>query len=210
MATRATLGGPTVVTQEPSTDFESVSLADPLPGEKLEPLPVLGEAAAAAPDLATQVQVQGIVCSRRHFNDPSSTYCATCGISMVHQTHNLVPGPRPPLGVVVLDDGATYTLNEDYVLGREPEGAEDVLSGKALPLPLEDPDRSLSRVHAVIQLRGWDVRIMDAHSANGTFVARPGEQEWTRLPPDEPTTIRPGTRVTVGSRSLVFDSHRKT
>ena len=196
-------GAPPVVSEIKAAGFVCVSLAEPLPDEELAPLPVL------APELESAVQVEGIVCSRGHFNDPTATYCATCGISMVHQTHNLVPGPRPPLGVVVIDDGTVFTLNGDYVLGREPEGSEDVQQGRAVPLPLDDPDATLSRVHAKIVLQGWDVRILDVGSANGTFVAPPGQEHWTRLVPDEPTTIAPGTRVTVGGRSLVFDSYRK-
>jgi pSer/pThr/pTyr-binding forkhead associated (FHA) protein len=180
-------------------------LTDPQPDEELPPLPVLEPAPAADGG----VQVQGIVCSRGHFNDPTSIYCATCGISMVHQTHNLVPGPRPPLGVVVLDDGSVFPLSEDYVIGREPDNADDVRAGRALPLALDDPDALVSRVHARILLEGWDVRILDAGSSNGTFVAKPGDADWTRLVAQEPVTILPGTRVTMGSRSLVFDSYRK-
>jgi hypothetical protein len=113
------------------------------------------------------------------------------------------------LGVVVLDDGSVFPLNDDYVLGREPDNAEDVLSGRAVPLQLDDPDAMVSRIHAKILLQGWDVRILDAHSSNGTFVTKPGDTDATRLPADEPMTILPGTRITMGGRSLVFDSYRK-
>lgn len=196
---------PTAAADIAAPAFVAVSLTEPLPAEELAPLPTLEPAAPAGEG----VQVQGIVCSRGHFNDPASLYCATCGISMVHQTHNLVPGQRPPLGVVVLDDGAVFPLIGDYVLGREPDGDAEVVAGRAQPLALDDPDALVSRVHARIRLEGWDVRVLDAHSSNGTFVARPGEADWTRLVADEPVTILPGTRVTLGNRSLVFDSYRK-
>jgi hypothetical protein len=191
----------------PSAAFTAVAFDEPLPAEELIPLPVLGSPTPALDE--GSVEVQGIVCSRGHFNDPTSIYCATCGISMVHQTHNLVPGPRPPLGVVVLDDGSVFPLNDDYVIGREPGNSDDVVAGRALPLQIEDPDAMVSRVHAKILLQGWDVRIQDVHSSNGTFVTRPGETDGTRLAADEPMTILPGTRVAMGSRSLVFDSYRK-
>ncbi len=189
--------------------FVAVSLAEPVPERELVPLPRLDDPQPDEGATDRTVQVQGILCSRGHFNDPMSRFCATCGLSMVHQTHNLVPGPRPPLGVVVLDDGSVYPLTGDYVLGREPEKASEVRSGQALPLPLEDADRALSRVHAKIVLEGWDVRVVDARSANGTYVLSHGDAERTRLVPDEPLTILPGTRITLGSRSLVFDSHRR-
>ncbi len=194
-ATRATLAPP-----PPVSAFTSISLE---PDEPSTPLPTTAEAEPEG------VQVKGIMCSRQHFNDPSSIFCSSCGISMVHQTHNLVPGTRPPLGVIVLDDGATYPLVGDYLVGREPEHGKEVAEGRAKPLPLADPDQTMSRAHARIELVGWDVRIVDAGSANGTFIALPGETDWTRIPAEEPRTIPPGTRIAIGGRSLVFDSHHR-
>ncbi|MCU1592767.1 MAG: hypothetical protein JWO12_159 [Frankiales bacterium] len=199
--------------------FESFSLAEPVAAD---PLPVAGEtsrttrgsAETALPEAEQQaadgaVTVQGIECSRQHFNDPTAVYCAVCGISMVHQTHNLVSGPRPPLGVLVLDDGSVYSLAGDFVLGREPDNAPEVLSGAAAPLTLDDPDVTMSRVHARIQLVDWDVRLLDAGSANGTYTAQPGETEWTKLGSGEMVVLTPGTKVSLGGRTFVFDSHHK-
>lgn len=211
--------------------FVSVPLSTPLPLEERAPLPGGGVGGAAgggngrstatvAPPVPVPADVPaeqdgaatvlGITCSRSHFNDPSSVYCASCGISLVHQTHNLVPGPRPPLGVLVSDDGGVYTLSQEYVLGREPENAEAVQEGRALPLVLDDPDRTLSRVHAAIDLHEWDVRVVDLGSANGTCLRRPGSQDWERLVPHEPTTLLPGASIRLGGRVLDFDSHRRS
>ncbi len=218
---------PAVAAPEPDAApvpaFESFSLLDASDPAEAEPLPVAGgngrsTAQVSAGDLQTvqddvvndgAVMVQGIECSRQHFNDPTSIYCAVCGISMVHQTHNLVSGTRPPLGVIVLDDGAVFTLNGDYVLGREPENAPEVLAGTAAPLALDDPDVTMSRVHAKVVLVGWDVNLVDAGSANGSYTAKPGEAEWTRVPTGEAIILKPGTKVSLGGRSFVFDSHHK-
>lgn len=190
--------------------FVPIALTDQ-GGDDREPAGMVEDPVEEAPSGDTQVaQVQGIVCSRGHLNDPSARFCSRCGISTVHQTHNLVTGIRPPLGVVVVDDGTVLTLTTDYVLGREPENAADVLSGKAVALPLADPDLVMSRVHARILLDGWEVRIEDAHSANGTFVAESPEADWTRLEPGLPTTIKPGTRVALGGRTVVFESHQNS
>jgi hypothetical protein len=195
---------------EPVADFVSVSLDEGGPAEEQPPLPIVGEEAPVAEEEVDEgVLVQGIVCSRGHFGDPSSAYCASCGISMVQQTHNLVQGPRPPLGVAVLDDGSTYVLDGDYVIGREPEDDPEVRARRALPLVLADPERTVSRVHARIELGGWDVNVSDADSSNGTHVAQPGATEWTRLTPHETVTIRPGARLLVGDRTLIFDSHHR-
>lgn len=184
-------------------DFTAVSLLDVEPGPA-EPLPVAG--AEPAPD---GVLVDGIYCSRTHFNDPRAAYCSVCGISMVQQTHNLAKGPRPPLGVLVVDDGSTFGVDADYVIGREPIGDPAVARGDVLPLVVDDPGRSVSRVHARLTLVGWDVQLADAGSANGTYVAPPGSSEWERLPPDEPRTLQPGSRVRLGQRELAFDSHHR-
>jgi hypothetical protein len=149
------------------------------------------------------------MCSRQHFNDPTAVYCAVCGISMVHQTHNLVTGTRPPLGVVVLDDGAVLPLDRDYVLGREPDAAPEVADGTATALTLDDPEVTMSRLHAKLLLVGWEVRFVDAGSANGSFYARSGETAWTKIGPGEAVVLTPGTRAAIGSRTFVFDSHHK-
>lgn len=127
---------------------------------------------------------------------------------MVQKTLNLVDGPRPPLGVIVFDDGATYTLDLDYVLGREPELDPSVMSGAARPLAVNDPDRTVSRVHASVILDGWNVKAVDRGSANGTYIGGPTDQDWIPLVANQPTTIKPGTRVRLGQRVFLFDSHQ--
>ena len=106
----------------PAADFVSVSLLDEEPeGESVRaPLPLAGAdepPPPPEPDEPEVPQVHGVICARGHFNDPTSPFCASCGISMVQQTHNLVEGPRPPLGVLVLDDGSTYVVDRDIVVG---------------------------------------------------------------------------------------------
>ena len=105
--------------------------------------------------MSSGTTVHGILCSRGHMNDPKARFCAVCGISMVHQTHNLVSGPRPPLGVIVLDDGSSFSLDHDYVIGRDPESSDLVQRGQARPLLIVDPTSQMSRVHARILLREW-------------------------------------------------------
>lgn len=199
------------VRNSPSPDFVAVSLTDSEPDAPPDPLPVAGvpQSTTARDDQEDDPgEVAGILCSRGHFNDPRSAFCASCGISTVQQTHDLVTRPRPPLGVLVLDDGSVYALDADYVVGREPEVSQEVQAGRAVPLALDDPAQTLSRVHAKILRSGWDVCLVDAHSANGSFVAAPGAADWTRLVPDVATTVTPGSRIQVGGRNMVFDSHR--
>jgi hypothetical protein len=192
--------------------FVSIPL-EPLPAGDLHPLPVAsGAVAAPAPGVTPdsgEAVVQGIGCARGHFNNPEARFCGACGIAMVQQTHNLIPGLRPSLGVLVLDNGASFVVDHDYVIGREPASSELVRTGEALPLVIDDPELALSRVHARILLRDWEVLIEDARSANGTRILRPGSSEWTPLAPEEPTAIISGTRIGMGDRELIFDSHHR-
>lgn len=197
------LGGAQPAPVDDAADVEDAGGPLPLAAD----LPTQSFAALDVDPTATAVTVGGVYCSRGHFNDPDALYCAVCGIGLVQQTRHVVQGIRPPLGVLVLDDGLTYVLDEDYVLGREPGYDDDVREGRALPLAVEDPDGGISRAHAAVQLRGWQVSVCDKGSVNGTYIAPPGESVWTPLTPFQPVTIRPGTRVQVGRRTFVFDSH---
>ncbi|CAN5721619.1 hypothetical protein BH24ACT3_BH24ACT3_09190 [soil metagenome] len=193
----------------PAADFVSFSVAEPLPPEDLAPLPVAGETEAPAEEEADGVEVRGILCSRQHFNDPRSAFCTSCGISMVHQTHNLLKGKRPPLGVLLSDDGSAFVLDTDYVIGREPEGHPDVAGGAARPLILEDQQFALSRQHVRVQLQDWDVRVLDLGSANGSYVAAADAGQWTLLAPEQPVTLDPGGRLHVAGRNFVYESHHR-
>jgi len=73
--------------------------------------------------------VRGVLCKNGHFNDPQLNYCSVCGISMAQQTLVEVSGPRPPLGLLLFDDGSTFRLDSDYLVGRAPRQDPDVVAG---------------------------------------------------------------------------------
>ncbi|MFC4121114.1 FHA domain-containing protein [Nonomuraea zeae] len=161
------------------------------------------------PDHGDRPLVYGVDCKNDHFNDPRVPYCAVCGIALVQRT--LVPykGPRPSLGVLVLDDGTALPLESDYLLGRDPERAPEVAGGTARPAKVTSPDGSVSRRHLRVALDGWDVNLVDLGSVNGTQIQPPGDPNFYDIPPNEPVTIAPGTTVRVGvSRTLRFEAHR--
>ena len=119
--------------------------------------------------------------------------------------------PRPPLGVLVTDGGTIYPVTGDFVIGREPERAPDVLAGRARPLPLRDAARSTSRVHAHLTLQGWQVLLRDDWSANGTFVSGHGAAgPWLPVAPQIPIRLAHGDRVRMGQRQLLFDTWRES
>lgn len=172
------------------------------------PLPVAEDedTAQAAESLAGVAVAEGYLCSRNHLNDPRSHFCVICGVRMNERTGVLTTGTRPPLGLLVFDDGAVYTVDGEYLLGREPEADKRVRAGELRPITIDDSSGTISRAHVEIRIDGWDVVVSDAGSANGTFVIEPGQSSWTALPPDTRHRLVPGTRVGLGQRSVVFES----
>jgi hypothetical protein len=186
---------------------KSSQTSGPLPPADVQP-PEGPIPADGAEEVDARPIVLGIYCKNDHFNDPRVPYCAVCGISMAQLTHVSRTGPRPPLGLLVLDDGATFRLDTAYVVGREPERDDAVLQGRARALRIDDPKGVVSRIHARVELDGWDVTVVDLASANGTHIAPPNSESWTRLDPHRPVVLTPGTRVVFGRRGFRYESHR--
>jgi FHA domain len=152
--------------------------------------------------------IQGVYCKNGHFDDPEALFCAICGISMNQQTLVPRPGERPPLGVLLLDDGAVFQLDSDYVIGREPGLDASVAQGKARPLRIADESGIVSRVHARIHLDGWRVLVTDLGSANGTRVLLPAQPADQPLVPQVPIVLATGSQVDLGGRGFRYESHR--
>lgn len=192
---------PQIREPDPAAPFVSVLLGPDAADDAEEPI-------APIVDSEMRPRVRGVFCKNNHFNDPSLRYCSVCGISMAQQT--LVPfeGPRPPLGVLLLDDGSTFRLDLDYVIGREPQIDPDVIAGTARPMRVGDAEGVVSRRHARVSLVGWDVHVTDLGSANGTFVQPSGDRQGHPLVPNQPVVVQPGTQVMIGGRWFRYESHR--
>ena len=148
------------------------------------------------------VVVDGAMCARMHFNAPDAMFCRECRASMPEVTKNTRRQPRPPLGVLLVDDGRGYLLDRDYVIGREPLFDDDVASGRATPLPITDAEGSVSRLHLRVSLVGWRVEVRDLGSANGSVLYRAGGPR--PLAPVDVAVLDPGARVGVGRRCVQF------
>ncbi|MBF6212500.1 FHA domain-containing protein [Nocardia puris] len=158
---------------------------------------------ATAKATALTVKVMGFKCARAHPSDPRSAFCTVCGMP-VDQTQSLIEVIRPPLGMLVLDDGMTYMLAADAVIGRDPEHSEAAQRG-LVPLKVDDTSGGMSRAHAEIRLVNWDVTLVDRGSTNGTRSRLPGYRDWVRLHPNQPMTLVPGTEIMIGNRVLRFE-----
>jgi hypothetical protein len=152
------------------------------------------------------VKVKGLVCSRGHFNDPRTRFCAICGIAMHQTSFILTEDIRPPLGVLVMSDGSYHTLVTSLVFGRDPDDDPEVREGRAQGVTLIDPGNTISRVHAEIRAVDWDVHIVDHGSTNGTFLWNGERQQWDRLVPNQPVALSPGSHVAFGRLTATFES----
>ncbi len=190
--------------------FSSISLgpdADLLAGR--EPLPAIVPEPGTDDELQAEpgaVSVKGFRCPRDHHNRPGANYCCICGIRMgTNRTLVLVDGPRPPLGVLVFDDGGSVPVRRDLVIGREPANDPLVKGDEAWPVQIKDDTHSVSRAHLRVMLREWDVLVVDRGSSNGTLI-RPGDGDaWERLSTEEPRLIATGAQISMGERELVFE-----
>lgn len=163
--------------------------------------------AAGEPRSAGRSQIVGVSCTRGHFNNPDDQYCAVCGIGLTQAGRRAAHNERPSLGVLVLDDGTSLPMTKNYVIGREPEVDSELSDSDVALVRLTDP--MVSGVHAKIRLDGWEVSLVDAGSANGTFMREPGSDWCVQVPTNGRVVLRPGAIVTVGRRQFRYDSYRR-
>jgi len=180
----------------------------PLPVPNATAPPVAPRAATAARPAVDPVPAEGLVlgvnCARGHFNDPRARYCAICGLAMHQASLVMIEGPRPPLGVLVFENGATFPLTTALVIGREPTVDPAVRANRARGLVPTGDVTKLSRVHARLELRDWDVVLTDGGSTNGTFVQRGGA--WQRLSPSQSEPLQVGDLVRFARHVAAFES----
>lgn len=93
-------------------------------------------------------------------NRPISSACSRCGSASLGSVE---ASPRPVICRLELDDGRIVSVDSRVVLGRTPDdGAGSVA------VSLEDD--LVSGTHAAIELDGWNIRVVDLGSTNGTSV----------------------------------------
>jgi len=189
----ADVAEPAVMTQETLHDIAASQLTGSLVAEVTGSVPASDRSA---------VVVEGVLCASEHFNDPEARACRQCGTGLDQPPRSVLRRQRPPLGVLVFDDGTRVTLDGDYVLGREPVLDFDVMAGRARPLRISDPEGTVSRLHLRVSLVGWQVEVSDLGSANGSVLRAPGEER--TLAPFEPIVLEPGARIGIGHRSMQY------
>ena len=174
--------------QGTSPTSDTVALEEAAPPEY--GAPPEGDAGSSRP------LVDAVTCPDGHPNPPGQGSCGSCD-AVLPQDAPLRTVPRPALGELWFDDGDVVTVDADLVLGRRPP--EDGRRRYAL-----SGDR-VSRHHAELVLRGWEVLLHDPGSRNGTYVVGPGSAEPVRVEAGVPVRLEAGARVYLGTRSFLFE-----
>ena len=103
---------------------------------------------------------------------------------------------------VTFDTGVNYPFGGSIVLGRNPVAPAS--HPTASPIPVDDPDRTVSKTHVVLTATREGVLVEDLHSTGGTVVVRADGEE-TPVLPGVPVHARAGDTVRYGQRSVVID-----
>lgn len=110
--------------------------------------------------------------------------------------------PVPVAGALILEDGAAYPLDRAYVVGRSPTIDDAVRAATATPITVPR-DRHVSRVHAYVSVDRGKVYVRDAATPAGTFIAAPGDDDWTRVG-TAPIELPPGWSLRIGQRIITY------
>lgn len=182
------------------------AVAQPVPHA---PAPGPGSNAAQSGDAEDESNwVVGIRCPLDHHNHPEAGYCSQCGRKMgINATISFVRGPRPPLGLFLLDDGGAIPIATDLLIGRDATTHLDVQEGRRQAVLLTDASNVVSRHHLAITLNEWTVTVADLGSANGTLLINAKTGLAQPLVTDQPTSMDAGDRLQIGPRILQLELH---
>ncbi|WP_297909963.1 RDD family protein [uncultured Actinomyces sp.] len=141
------------------------------------------------------------------FSPPSSTYSTSAqapdsSLAQDDADDRTQLGVRYDTARVTFDTGVTYPFGGTIVLGRNPLAPAS--HPTASPVPVDDPQRSVSKTHVALTATREGVLVEDLHSTGGTVVVRADGEE-TPVLPGAPVHARAGDTVRYGQRSVVID-----
>ncbi|WP_448760423.1 FHA domain-containing protein [Actinomyces oricola] len=103
---------------------------------------------------------------------------------------------------LLLDTGQVVPLEGTVLLGRDPVGVGPWAG--STPVPVVDPERSISKTHLVIRLEETRALVQDLGSTNGTIVVAP-DGSMTHATPGAAVDAAVGSTVRFGERSLTVE-----
>ena len=102
-----------------------------------------------------------------------STNCLRCG-RLIPPGSPQAMGPRPPVGVLLADDGSIWALRRGCLIGAEPSSAPEVQSGASEAITMKaGADHAMAPVQAEIQIRDWSTYLVDRGAEGGSWVQGP-------------------------------------
>lgn len=108
--------------------------------------------------------------------------------------------PTPTAWRLVGDDGTRIDVVTAVVVGRDPNPD---LVADAETVSIDDPQRTMSKTHAVLRVSAHGLTVEDLASTNGVHLVGSGSE--TRLPVRTATPLPPGQRLTFGDRAFVVE-----
>lgn len=96
-----------------------------------------------------------------------------------------------------LADGQRLTVERSIVVGRDP--APVPARPHAVLVAVDDPARSVSKTHAIIDLEGAELSVTDLHSTNGVHVTDPQDGGERDLVSGGRAVLQAGARIELGS-----------
>ena len=148
----------------------------------------LGEPSGTGPS------VMAVFCEAGHPNPVHASSCRECDSTITSRTGQV---ERPVLGVLRVSSGATAILDTDVIIGRLPQGTSSTAAQRPRLLAVPSPGKAISKTHCAVRVEGWDMRVEDLGSTNGTFLLRAGEEP-RRVPEHQQLLLRAGDIIDIG------------
>lgn len=172
--------------------------------EQLDEYGISPAAEASPPALDSPQRQSRSARSPRHAVSPPAAAEAPegAGAGSLDETRIIerVAGSREPATVrLMFDDGVTHVLRGTVVLGRNP--VVDPSWPSAVPMPVADLQKSVSKTHVALTLMPGGVRVDDLRSTNGTIVVSPDGQP-VPVQPNHPVLATDGASVVFGGRRV--------
>ena len=142
----------------------------------------------------TGPSVMAVFCEAGHPNPVHASSCRECNSTITSRTGQV---ERPVLGVLRVSSGATAILDTDVIIGRLPQGTSSTAAQRPRLLAVPSPGKAISKTHCAVRVEGWDMRVEDLGSTNGTFLLRAGEEP-RRVPEHQQLFLRIGDIIDIG------------
>lgn len=155
--------------------------------------------AAASEPAATE---QPLSFSPHSSSYPTNAQASDSSLSQDDADDRTQLGVRYDTARVTFDTGVTCPFGGTIVLGRNPLAPAS--HPTASPVPVDDPQRTVSKTHVALTATREGVLVEDLHSTGGTVVVRADGEE-TPVLPGAPVHARAGDTVRYGQRSVVID-----